>query len=87
MNIGAGFEIKIKDLVNLISDLTGFDGEIKWDASRPDSQPRRCLDVSRSKKEFGFEAKVKFEEGLENTIEWYKENKGKVKKSEYGDHC
>lgn len=87
VNIGAGFEIKIKDLVNLISDLTGFEGEIKWDTSRPDGQPRRCLDVSRAKKEFGFEAKVKFEEGLKKTIAWYKENKDKVKESEYGDHC
>jgi len=72
VNIGAGFEIKIKDLVELIAELTGFDGEIVWDATKPDGQPRRCLDVSRAKKEFGFEAKVDFRVGLEKMIEWYK---------------
>lgn len=79
VNIGAGFEIKIKDLVELIAEITGFDGGIKWDTSKPDGQPRRCLDVSRAKKEFGFEAKVEFREGLEKTIEWYKVNNGKTK--------
>ena len=72
VNIGAGFEIKIKDLVDLIAELSGFKGEIRWDTSKPDGQPRRCLDVSRAKKEFGFEAKVDFREGLEKTIGWYK---------------
>lgn len=71
VNIGAGFEIKIKDLVELVAELTGFDGEIVWDMSKPDGQPRRCLDVSKAKKEFGFEAKVGFREGLMKTIEWY----------------
>ncbi len=74
VNIGAGFEIKIKDLVELIAELTGFKGEIKWDTTKPDGQPRRCLDVSRAKEEFGFEAKTDFREGLEKTIEWYKSN-------------
>jgi GDP-L-fucose synthase len=72
VNIGAGFEIKIKDLVDLIAELTGFEGEIVWDTSKPDGQPRRCLDINRAKEEFGFEAKVDFEEGLRRTIEWYK---------------
>ena len=72
VNIGAGFEIKIKDLVELIAELTGFKGEIRWDTTKPDGQPRRCLDVSKAKKEFGFEARVDFREGLEKTIEWYK---------------
>jgi GDP-L-fucose synthase len=72
VNIGAGFEIKIKDLVELIPELMGFKGEIKWDTTKPDGQPRRCLDVSRAKEEFGFEAKVDFREGLERTIKWYK---------------
>ena len=72
VNIGAGFEIKIKDLVELIAELTGFEGEIKWDTTKPDGQPRRCLEVSRAKKEFGFEAKVDFRDGLKKTIEWYK---------------
>ncbi|NQE54758.1 GDP-L-fucose synthase [ANME-1 cluster archaeon GoMg3.2] len=75
VNIGAGFEIKIKDLVELIAELTGFDGVIRWDMSKPDGQPRRCLDVRRAKNEFGFEAKTGFREGLEKTIEWYLTNK------------
>ena len=69
------FEISIKELVELIVELTGFDGEIRWDTSKPDGQPRRCLDVSRPKEEFGFEAKVNFREGLEKTIEWYTNHK------------
>ncbi len=73
VNIGAGFEITIKDLIEKIVSLTGFEGSLEWDSTKPDGQPRRCLDVSRAK-EFGFEAKVKFEEGLKNTIEWYEQN-------------
>ena len=76
VNIGAGFEIKIKDLVNLMTELTGFDGKIIWDTSKPDGQPRRCLDVSKAKKEFGFEAKTGFREGLKRTIEWYTSERG-----------
>ncbi len=71
VNIGAGFEISIKDLVKLIVKLTGFKGKIAWDKTKPDGQPRRCLDTSRAAKEFGFKAKTKFEEGLKKTIEWY----------------
>jgi len=71
VNLGAGFEISIKDLVTLIAKLTGFTGEILWDATKPDGQPRRCLDTSRAKEEFGFTAKTSFEEGLKATIEWY----------------
>ena len=71
VNLGAGFEIKIKDLVELIAELTGFDGEIVWDTTKPDGQPRRCLDVSRAAKEFGFKAKTDFRDGLKQTIEWY----------------
>ena len=81
VNIGAGFEIKIKDLVKLMAELTGFEGEIKWDTSKPDGQPRRRLDVSKARKEFGFEAETDFREGLRKTIEWYlgvkKDNVGK----------
>jgi len=76
VNIGGGFEIKIKDLVELIAELTGFKGEIKWDTTKPDGQPRRCLDVTKAKKEFGFEAKMNFREGLKKTIEWYIQNRG-----------
>jgi len=73
VNIGAGFEITIKELAEKIAKLTGFKGEIRWDASKPDGQPRRRLDVSRAKKYFGFEAKTSFDEGLRATISWYKE--------------
>lgn len=72
VNIGAGFEISIKNLVKLIAKLTGFKGKVIWDKTKPDGQPRRCLDTSRAAKEFGFKAKTKFEEGLARTIEWYK---------------
>jgi GDP-L-fucose synthase len=77
VNIGAGFEISIKDLVDLIVNLSGFKGEIVWDASKPDGQPRRMLDTSRAKKEFGFTANTDFEEGLKRTIEWYKKESDK----------
>ena len=75
VNLGAGFEISIKDLVEKIVRITGFNGKVVWDASKPDGQPRRCLDVSKAKREFGFMAKMGFEEGLKKTVEWYKENR------------
>jgi len=75
VNIGAGFEIAIKDLVKKICELTGFTGQVRWDSTKPDGQPRRRLDVSRAKKAFGFEAKTDFDNGLKNTIEWYIENR------------
>jgi nucleoside-diphosphate-sugar epimerase len=62
-------------LVYLIKELVGFQGEIEWDTSQPDGQPRRRLDTSRAKEEFGFEAKMSFEEGLANTIAWYERHK------------
>ncbi len=71
VNLGAGFEISIKDLVDLIAKLTGFGGKIIWDSAKPDGQPRRMLDVTKAEKEFGFKAKARFEEGLKKTIEWY----------------
>ncbi len=71
VNIGAGFEIKIKDLVRLMAKLTGFKGERIWDTSKPDGQPRRMLDTSKAETEFGFRAKMPFEEGLKRTVEWY----------------
>ncbi len=73
VNIGAGFEISIKDLVQLIAKLSGFKGEIKWDTSKPDGQPRRCLNTIRAEREFGFKAKTNFEDGLKKTIDWYRE--------------
>jgi GDP-L-fucose synthase len=74
VNLGSGKEISIKDLVELICRLMNFKGDVRWDASKPDGQPKRCLDISRAKKEFGFEAKIGFEEGLKKTINWYKKN-------------
>ena len=71
VNLGAGFEISIKDLVELIAEKTGFNGKIVWDSTKPDGQPRRCLDTQRAKKYFGFEAKTKFEDGIKKTIDWY----------------
>jgi GDP-L-fucose synthase len=70
VNLGAGFEISIHDLVHLIARLTGFTGTITWDTTKPDGQPRRCLDTSRAEQEFGFKARVPLEEGLRRTIEW-----------------
>ncbi len=75
VNIGTGFEITIKDLAEKIVELTGFGGSIRWDLSRPDGQPRRQLDVTRAKEEFGFEAEMSFEQGLKETIDWYVRNR------------
>jgi GDP-L-fucose synthase len=72
VNLGAGFEITIKDLAEKIKDMTGFEGELAWDTSKPDGQPRRCLDTSRAKQLFGFEAQMSFDQGLRETIEWWK---------------
>jgi GDP-L-fucose synthase len=72
VNLGVGFEISIRDLAGLIAKLTGFQDKIIWDLSKPDGQPRRRLDTSRAKREFGFAAKVSLEEGLRRTIEWYR---------------
>jgi GDP-L-fucose synthase len=71
VNLGSGREISIRDLVELVAKLTGFKGKLIWDASQPDGQPRRMLDTSRAKREFGFVAQTDFEEGLRRTIEWY----------------
>ncbi len=71
VNLGSSFEISIKDLVEAIARLTGFSGSVVWDATKPNGQPRRKLNTSRAKHEFGFEARTSFEEGLRRTIEWY----------------
>ena len=78
VNIGSGFEISIKDLVKLISDLMGFKGKIIWDKTKPDGQPRRRLDTSRAEKEFGFKATTDFKEGLRKTIDWFKKQQSKL---------
>ena len=73
VNLGSGEEISIRELVETIADLTGFDGRIEWDTSKPNGQPRRRLDTSRARRRFGFEAETDFREGLKRTIEWYRE--------------
>jgi GDP-L-fucose synthase len=77
VNLGSGMEISIKDLVELIARLTGFEGRLIWDASKPNGQPRRRLSVERAEREFGFKAQVDFEEGLRRTIDWYVAKTGK----------
>jgi len=76
VNLGSGMEISIKNLVELIAELTGFEGEIVWDATKPDGQPRRCLDTQRATECFGFEARVPFEDGLRRTLDWYVAHRG-----------
>jgi GDP-L-fucose synthase len=71
VNLGASFEIRIRDLVDLIAEVTGFHGRITWDATKPNGQPRRKLDTSRAEREFGFRAHVDFRKGLKHTVEWY----------------
>ena len=88
VNLGSGMEISIRDLVALISDLTRYRGEIHWDTTKPDGQPRRCLDVSRAKEEFGFEATMPFREGLKRTIAWYRgQRKDGAHIIQGEDHC
>lgn len=74
VNLGTNYEISIKDLVKLICDLMGFDGEIVWEIDKPNGQPRRCLDTTRAQEKFGFVAQMEFKEGLQKTIEWYRQN-------------
>ena len=74
VNLGAGFEITIRDLAVKIKEMVGFEGELAWDTSKPDGQPRRCLDTSRAAQLFGFRAQVPFEDGLRRTIEWWRSN-------------
>ena len=75
VNIGSGFEISIQELATLIARLTGFKGQLTWDASKPDGQLRRRFDSTRAEREFGFNAKTGFEEGLQKTIDWYKKQR------------
>lgn len=85
VNLGSGFEIRIKDLAELIARLCGFKGRIEWDRSNPDGQPRRRLDVSKAKKEFAFKAKVDFDHGLKETIDWYRNNRKKISLNSTGN--
>lgn len=75
INLGSGHEISIKNLIELIAELTGFEGSIKWDTSKPDGQPRRRLDTSRAEEKFGWTADMGLEDGLKKTIEWYEANR------------
>jgi GDP-L-fucose synthase len=75
VNLGSGEEISIRTLAEKIVELTGFEGDLYWDTSRPNGQPRRALDTSRAKERFGFEAKVRLEEGLRRTVDWYKQHR------------
>jgi GDP-L-fucose synthase len=75
VNIGSGMEISISDLAGLIAGLCGFKGTIRWDPTQPDGQPRRCLDVTKAEREFGFRARTPFEEGLKRTIAWYQDHR------------
>lgn len=75
INLGAGFEISIRELVELIVKITGFSGDIEWDSFKPDGQPRRCLDTSRAQRYFGFKAHTSFEDGLRKTVAWYREHR------------
>jgi GDP-L-fucose synthase len=72
VNLGVGSEITIRALIELIAELTGFKGKLVWNSDKPDGQPRRCLDVSRAEREFGFRAKTDFRDGLRRTIDWYR---------------
>jgi len=79
VNIGSGQEMSIKDLVEMVVRLTDFNGQLVWQTDKPNGQPRRGLDVSRAKEYFGWSAQVSFEEGMRRTIEWFKENRDKIK--------
>ena len=74
VNLGTNHEVKIRELVELICELMQFEGEIVWETDKPNGQPRRCLDTQRAKEQFGFEAQVEFQQGLKNTIEWYRQH-------------
>ncbi|MGQ0601172.1 MAG: GDP-L-fucose synthase, partial [Anaerolineales bacterium] len=72
VNLGSGMEISIRDLVHLIAEVVGFKGEIRWDTTKPNGQPRRSLNTQRAENQFGFRAKTSFKEGLRRTIDWYR---------------
>jgi len=79
VNLGSGHEISIKALTEMIVKMTGFAGKLVWQTDKPNGQPRRGLDVSRAKEYFGWSAQVPFEEGMKRTIEWFKENREKIR--------
>jgi GDP-L-fucose synthase len=79
VNLGVGSELTIAELVRLIADLCGYDGELRWDTTKPDGQPRRSVDTTRAREQFGFTAKTSFEDGLRRTIEWYESDRAGAK--------
>ena len=79
MNLGNGREVTIRQAIETIAKLVGFEGKITWDSTKPDGQPRRCLDVTRAKREIGFEAKTSFEEGLRRTIDWFLQHRSEAR--------
>jgi GDP-L-fucose synthase len=76
-NLGSGREIRIRDLAHLIAGMTGFEGEVLWDTSKPNGQPRRSLDITRAEQTFGFRTQMPLEQGLQRTIEWYLKNRSR----------
>jgi GDP-L-fucose synthase len=82
VNLGSGFEISIRDLLETIAEMTGFEGDIQWDTDRPNGQPRRALDTTKAREEFGFEAKTAFKDGLRKTIDWYLANRERIEAGE-----
>ena len=85
VNLGVGREITVRELVRIVAELTGFDGEIRWDASRPDGQPRRALDTRRARELFGFAPTTSLEDGIRRTIEWYRSTRSSDQTSKAGD--
>ena len=75
VNLGSGREVSIRDLAEMIAKATGYGGELVWDTSKPDGQPRRCLDTSRAKERFGFSAQTSLEDGIARTVDWYRANR------------
>jgi GDP-L-fucose synthase len=78
VNLGAGFEIRIRDLVPLVARLCRFEGDLVWDTTKPNGQPRRMLDTSKALREFGWKARIGFEDGLRETVEWFEANRGQI---------
>jgi len=90
VNLGAGYEIRVRDLAAMIRELVGYEGEIQWDATKPDGQPRRCLNTARASQEFGWRAVTSLEEGLARTVQWYLQNRqsaGRVAGLPVGQVC
>jgi GDP-L-fucose synthase len=78
VNLGSSFEITIKDLTETVARVTGFKGEIRWDATKPNGQPRRKLDTTKAEREFGFKSTISFEAGLKETVAWYEQNRARL---------